>query len=258
MVSFRIVDQQVLKNVILPIFDKYPLFTRKYFDYQKFKEALNLNHTPNITSNDRNSMVELYLEKSVAIWNKAPGSFFLSPWLYTHLNSMELMYLKSEMDKFYKTQDIQLLTGLVKLYKLESIVPKYWIIGFIEVKGSFDLVNKSETRIVHGFSITQKEDPLLLSILKSVFHISTQVKFKSFQKSDVYNNFYILDTTNSRAIENIIYYFSGKDRNKTSMKGLKGLEFRIWARSYVKYKGNYEKLYRIRKIIRNLREKLKE
>lgn len=34
---------------------------------------------------------------------------------------------------------------------------------------------------------------------------------------------------------------------------MKAVEFRIWARSYVKHKGNLDKLQKIRIIIRNLR-----
>jgi hypothetical protein len=45
--------------------------------------------------------------------------------------------------------------------------------------------------------------------------MSNTVKYK--EKHD----YYILDTTNSRAIENIIIYF------KHSMKGVKSLEYRI-------------------------------
>lgn len=35
---------------------------------------------------------------------------------------------------------------------------------------------------------------------------------------------------------------------------MKAVEFRIWARSYVKHKGNYEKLNNIRENIRILRK----
>jgi hypothetical protein len=38
------------------------------------------------------------------------------------------------------------------------------------------------------------------------------------------------------------------------MKGIKAVEFRIWARSYVKHKGNYEKLNKIRENVRVLRK----
>jgi hypothetical protein len=123
---------------------------------------------------------------------------------------------------------------------------KPWLVGFIEAEGSFYLVSKDSVRITHAFGLTQKLDRILLESIKLILHIPTSVKFKSK------HNYYILDTTNSRAIENIIDYF------KDTMKGVKSLEYKIWARSYVKYKGNYEKLSDIRKTIRKLRTVLLE
>lgn len=79
-----------------------------------------------------------------------------------------------------------------------------------------------------------------------MLHINNPVKFKEL------HNHYVLDTTNSRAIENIIVFF------KDTMKGVKSLEYRIWARSYRKNKGDYDKLYSIRDIIRKLRKNLLE
>lgn len=38
------------------------------------------------------------------------------------------------------------------------------------------------------------------------------------------------------------------------MKGMKAVEFRIWARSFVKHKGNYEKLSKIRNNVRVMRQ----
>jgi hypothetical protein len=77
-----------------------------------------------------------------------------------------------------------------------------------------------------------------------VLHISTSVKYKS-----KYNH-YILDTTNSRAIENIIEYFHN------TMKGMKAVEYQIWARSYYKDKGNYTNLSKVRDILRKMKTKL--
>ena len=42
------------------------------------------------------------------------------------------------------------------------------------------------------------------------------------------------------------------------MKEVKSLEYRIWARSYTKNKGNYDKLSKIRSTIRKLRKNLLE
>lgn len=66
-----------------------------------------------------------------------------------------------------------------------------------------------------------------------ILHISTKVKYKSN------HNHYILDTTNSRAVENIINYFYN------TMKGMKSVEYRI---CYVKNKAKFT-LSKIREIL---------
>ena len=123
---------------------------------------------------------------------------------------------------------------------------KNWLVGFIEAEGSFYLTNKDYDRIVHGFGLTQKLDKIVLEGIGFMLHINNPVTYKEL------HNHYILDTTNSRAVENIIEFF------KNTMKGVKSLEFRIWARSYTKNKGNYDKLYEIRSTIRKLRKNLLE
>jgi hypothetical protein len=40
MVSLRIRDKDHLKKFIIPIFDKYPMFSNKQYDYLRFKDAL--------------------------------------------------------------------------------------------------------------------------------------------------------------------------------------------------------------------------
>jgi hypothetical protein len=42
------------------------------------------------------------------------------------------------------------------------------------------------------------------------------------------------------------------------MKGVKSLEYKIWSRSYVKNKGNFEQLSKVRDIIRKIRKQLLE
>ena len=79
-------------------------------------------------------------------------------------------------------------------------------------------------------------DSVVLESIRLILHIPTKVKLKTN------HNHYILDTTNSRAIENIIDYFKG------TMKGMKSLEFKLWwkAKKY-KDKGNFIKLEKIMK-----------
>lgn len=115
---------------------------------------------------------------------------------------------------------------------------KYWLVGFTEAEGSFYLVSKTSTRIVHAFEITQKLDIIVLEAISRILGISVS-------KKKTYNS---IVTTNSRAISNIIDYYSN------TMKGIKSVEFRIWARSYAKYKGQYVELHRIRENVRAFRE----
>ena len=57
----------------------------------------------------------------------------------------------------------------------------------------------------------------------------------------------MLDTTNSRTIENLIAYF------KDNFVGMKSVEYKIWARTYTKHKGNYNKLLYVQSKIRMMK-----
>jgi len=117
------------------------------------------------------------------------------------------------------------------------VMNKQWIIGFTEAEGSFYIVKKSPSRLSHAFEITQKLDFVVLQSIAHILGISTI-------KKSTYNT---VITTNSRAILNIIDYY------KNTMKGMKALEYRIWARSFIKFKGNFNELYKIRSLVREVR-----
>ena len=208
-------DRKHIENIIIPIFDKYPLLTSKHFDYIRFKKALFILNNNSINKEDKyNKLMELK--------NAKKSDNYSSPvW-----NNISL--------PIRNTNTVQ------------NIMSKPWIVGFVETEGSFYLVSKDSKRIVHGFGLTQKLDNIVLESIRLLLHISTSVKYKEK------HNYYSLDTTNSRAIENIIVYF------KDTMKGVKSLEYKIWSRSYVKNKGNFEKLSKIRDLIRKIRKQLLE
>lgn len=123
-----------------------------------------------------------------------------------------------------------------------NILSKSWLVGFIEAKGSFYIVKKDDKRLVHGFGLSQKLDLIVLENINRVLGIPTKVRCKPTHCS--------LDTTNYKTIENIISYFNN------TMKGMKSFEYRLWARSYNKHKGDFNKLHQIREIMRNTRKNL--
>jgi len=99
---------------------------------------------------------------------------------------------------------------------------------------------------VHGFGITQKLDKVVLEAIRHILHISTQVVKKSGALRGERYNHYKLVTTNSRGINNVSKYFLN------TMKGMKSVEYRIWSRSFHKFKCNYTKLYIVKKILQRL------
>lgn len=206
--QFVIRDRKKLQEKIFPIFDKYPLLTSKQFNYLKLKEAFAILNNINLDKNEKD-------EKLLIIKNRLfPDNYSSFVWDNICL-------------PIKKTDDII------------HIVSKPWLIGFVEAEGSFYLVKKDEARIVHGFGIAHKLDKIVLQAIKSILHIPNTIKHK---------NSYMLDTTNSRAIENIIKYFFN------TMKGMKSAEYKIWARSYNKNKGNYFKLVKVWEIINKMRK----
>jgi len=93
-----------------------------------------------------------------------------------------------------------------------KVISKAWLVGFTEAKGSFYLVAKSNTRLVHAFEITQKLDQIVLIAIKSLLGISTNVILKKSR------TLYYYKKTNSRAIENIIKILQKYDESIKSVR----------------------------------------
>ena len=205
-------DRKKLETVIFPIFDKYPLLTSKYFNYIKLKKAFNILNDLNLSKVQKDKFLFTLKKETL------PQGYISPAW-----NNV---------------------TFPLKHNEIINVITKPWLSGFVEGEGSFYLVSKDSNRIVHGFGITQKLDSIVLESIKIILHISTVIKFKTK------HNYYILDTTNSRAIKNIINYF------KDNLIGMKSVEYKIWARSYIKNKGNYYKLFLIKETLRKMKKKL--
>jgi len=71
-VQYFIRDKKKLETVLIPIFDKYPLLTTKYFDYIKLKKALSILNNTTMTKEGKNI-------KLLAIKNSRPNNNYMSP-----------------------------------------------------------------------------------------------------------------------------------------------------------------------------------
>ena len=209
MAHFRIRDRKVLESVIFPIFDKYSLLTSKQFNYLKFKEAFAILSKPTLSKSEKDTLVSNIVNRELPV-------DYISP-IWSIINNKVSDYASASL-----------------------VMSKAWLVGFTEAEGSFYLVSKGPTRLVHAFEVTQKLDVIVLNSIQRLLGISTQVQFKKA-------GYLSLATTNSRAIENLIKFFHN------TLKGMKSVEYRIWARSYNKHKGDFKSLDRIRNQMRTLR-----
>jgi virulence-associated protein VapD len=122
----------------------------------------------------------------------------------------------------------------------KAVMTKSWLVGFTEAEGSFYLYTKDANRIAHAFEITQKLDKIVLEAAALLLGIKVLTK----------KTYYTVYADSLRDIPNIITYFHN------TMKGMKSLEYRIWARSFSKMKKGIERfiyLTRVRDMMKNIR-----
>jgi len=213
-VNLRIRDRKALNEVIFPIFDKYPLLTSKYFHYLKFKKAYSILVDPYKSIYDKNLDLEVLRKET-------PNNDYVSP-AWEKINykfGEELDYEKSIL-----------------------VISKPWIIGFTEAEGSFYITKRDLMRYSHGFGLSQKSDKQVLEAIGYILHIKNPVRSRLSLK----NPHYLLDTMNSRSLNNVIKYF------KDTMKGIKSVEYKIWSRTFNKDL-TYQELEKIQQRLRNLR-----
>lgn len=102
------------------------------------------------------------------------------------------------------------------------------------------LFTKDVKRIAHAFEITQKLDKIVLDAAAQLLGVKVKTK-------KTYNTVYV---DSLRSIPNIIAYYHN------TMKGMKSLKYRIWARSFNKMKTGQERfvyLTKVRDQIENIR-----
>ena len=132
MAEYRIRDIQSILQHIIPIFDKYPLLTSKYFNYDLFKQAALIFSNPLLSKEKKD---ELLTELQSQI---IPEEYISPAWSVIN----NLVSSKTEA---------------------MIVMSKLWIIGFTEAEGSFYIVTREKGRMTHVFEITQKLDKIVLT-----------------------------------------------------------------------------------------------
>ena len=141
MAQYSVYSREKLKKYIIPIFDTYPLLTRKYFNYKKFKEAFNILDNINLSFKEKNELIEKLI--------------ILKP---------DINYINPIWSK------------LINKDNIKEIISKEWLIGFIEAEGSF-YISKNISNYTHHFNICQQSDKYLLDAIKIILRIKANVYY---------------------------------------------------------------------------------
>lgn len=246
-VSYLIRDKKDLINIVIPIFDKYPLLTSKRFNYLKFKECLIISNNNMIHQVDKINIIN-------NIKNKSINENYMSD-VWDNIILTENILLNRLDSNLLMDYSIQKTIGENKQFisKINNIITKSWIIGFIEAEGSFFITKKTLSRYVHSFGVTQKLDPIILLSIKYLWDINSSVQLRNPKNSQ--GTYYKLETTNLKNIELIIKYFRYSNY-KSVFLGIKSFEYRVWTRTYLKYKNNPIKLIEAQNLIRRYRKNI--
>ena len=241
MAQYSVYSREKLKKYIIPIFDKYPLLTNKYFNYKKFKEAFNILENHNLSYEEKKRLIEnLIILK--------PDIDYISPVLY----SFKYFYKKDLNQGLQRPRALgtslpesesEDSAGIIPINEnyIKKIINKEWLIGFVEAEGSF-YISKNLLNYVQYFGICQKNGKHLLEGIKIILKINANVYYSERDKC------YYLQTKSKKSIKFIINFVDG------FLKGVKSLEFKLWKRAFNNNYNN-KKLEKIQLIMRKIREK---
>lgn len=164
--EFRIRDTKKIVQHIIPIFDKYPLLTSKYYNYDLFKQVAIIKTNSSLSTNQRHILIS-------ELKNKVRSDKYISPaWKVINNN-------------------------VTCFNEAQTVMSKSWLVGFSEAEGSFYLVTKSIGRIVHSFEITQKLDKIVLDAISYLLDLTVT-------KKKIYNT--VGTTNAKRVANIILYF----------------------------------------------------
>jgi len=146
MVQYSVYSREKLKKYIIPIFDKYPLLTSKYFSYIKFIEAYKILENINLSYKEKTELIDKLIKL------KVDENYFSPIW-----------------PKVYNKNYI------------EELINKEWLIGFVEAEGSFN-ISKNGIYYVHYFCICQKYDKHLLEAIRIKLGINHKIYYSQSDK----------------------------------------------------------------------------
>ena len=189
----KIKNRDHLKKLIIPLFNLYPMFSNKQYDYFIFKTCLTLDIV------DWKNLITI-------------PKFVMSNEVDTKWISSSINYL---IDNGYKEPKVEVILNKEYFSSL--------LLGYIQSKGSFRLQRLNKINYpIPSFDISQKSgNILLLAIRKYLFFYTTGANIYF----DKFTNSYKLNISNSKCITNLIKLIQEKP---LKLLGNKRLQYLIW------------------------------
>lgn len=175
---YRLRNVEHIVLYLIPILDKYPLLTSKYYNYDLFKQAALILYNKNLTDKEKDAKLSiLNTQKSM------PNNYISPRW--------------------------RIVNNIVSSKTDASIVMcKPWLVGFTEAEGSFFIGKKGGNRYVHYFVITQKLDKMVLIAISQILEIPF----------NVHKIYFAVETSKSSRIINIINYYTKTMKGMKSLE----------------------------------------
>lgn len=197
MVTLRIRDKNHLKNFIIPIFDKYPMFSNKQYDYLRFKSALlsGIIYSQDLPEYTRSSeplnSIESIMDKS-----------YFPAWL--------VGFIEAE--------------GCFSVYKLKKVSTHARVLkpapNFFLVNLPSKLIKKNQDGdyLIASFDIAQKDGDILISAIRKYLSFTTAIYLDKTNGSK-------LKVGSVRSVENVIKFL---DNAPVKLMGNKRLQYLLW------------------------------
>jgi hypothetical protein len=203
-ISYQVSDYHSIKNIIIPIFEYYPLLTIKRLNFLNFKNAFLFKKNTKLSTNEYNSILKIKNSMNTA-----------------------LDYNSDLVKSFYNKNTI-------------NNIDNYWLLGFIEAEGTFGFKCLSPYFQVpqHSVSVGALEyikkflEKLSISILPNLpYKINLNMTVALNKRTNVYS--YVLTDVD------VLYYIIFPFFSNLEFKSRKFIDFKLWSIGLFLHKYGY-------------------